>query len=172
MPRLRGLTRLLVLGCVLACGSSTGLRGEEPASAAHTWKTYTNVRFQYAICYPADLLVPQGEPDNADGQRFLAKDGARLVVYGSNNALEESLEAFLAQAEMRLAGPSGRVTYKALKADRFVVSGRNGSDIFYAKTLSGHDQFKSMELVYDRAEATAYAPLVDRLAGCFVDLAH
>jgi predicted nucleotidyltransferase len=171
MPRLRGLARLLVLGCVLA-GGSTGLRGQEPASAAHTWKTYTNVRFQYSICYPADLLVPQGEPENADGQKFLAKDGARLMVFGSNNALEQSLDAFLAQTEVRLGGPSGSVTYKVMKNDRFVVSGRNGSDIFYAKTLSGHDQFKSMELVYDHAEATVYAPLVDRLAGCFVDLAH
>jgi hypothetical protein len=171
MPHLRGLARLLV-GCVVGGLMATGLRADEPASAEHTWKTYTNVRFQYAICYPADLLVPQGEAENADGQRFLAKDGARLVVYGTNNALEQSLQAFLAQAELRLAGSSGSVTYKVLRNDRFVVSGQNGPDIFYAKTLSRHDQFKSMELVYDRAVAAAYAPLVDRLAGCFVDLAR
>ena len=53
-------------------------------------------------------MVPQGEPDNGDGQKFLARDGAELVVYGSNNALDESLKNTLADAGARLAGPSGK----------------------------------------------------------------
>ena len=138
----------------------------------HSWKTYTNVRFQYRICYPADLMVPQGEPDNGDGQKFLARDGAELIVYGSNNALDELLKKMLADTGSRLAGPSGKVTYKMLKANWFVVSGQNGQTVFYSKVLynSHDDQFKSFELTYDRSESALYEPLIARLAKCFTDL--
>src|ERR1041385_1331675 len=60
---------------------------EVQAADQYKWKMYTNARFQYSICYPPDLLVPQGEPENADGQKFLAKDGAKLIVFGRHNAL-------------------------------------------------------------------------------------
>jgi hypothetical protein len=145
-----------------------------PADGAdrHSWKTYTNARFQYEICYPADLMVPQGEPDNGDGQKFLAHDGAELIVYGSNNAPGESLKKTLADTGSRLAGPSGKVTYKMLKANWFVVSGQNGQTVFYSKVLYNKhdDQFKSFELTYHRAESALYEPVIARLAKCFTDL--
>ena len=64
----------------------------EFAASIHVWKSYTNIRYQYALCYPEDLLIPQGESPNNDGQTFLAEDGAQLVVFGQNNALKESLK--------------------------------------------------------------------------------
>jgi hypothetical protein len=136
----------------------------------HTWKSYTNVRFQYDICYPADLLFPQGEPDNSDGQKFLAHDGAQLIVYGSNNALDESLKEMLADTESRLIATSGKVTYKVLKANWFVVSGQNEQTVFYSKVLYSHGRFKSFELTYDRSVGALYEPLIARLAKCFTDL--
>ena len=138
----------------------------------HLWQSYTNVRFQYSICYPEDLLVPQGESPNSDGQKFLAKDGAQLLVFGRNNALDESLRDVLAHTEARLADAQGRVTYKVRKPNWFVVSGQNGQTIFYAKTLYSHDQFKSFELSYDRSKAAIYQPLIGRIAACFADLAQ
>jgi len=141
-------------------------------SPRHLWKSYTNVRFQYAICYPEDLLHPQGESPSSDGQKFLARDGAQLIVFGQNNALSESLRDALADTSSRLAGAIGRVTYKVARASWFVVSGQNGKTIFYAKTLYSHDQFKSFELTYNQTETRTYEPLIAHLAGCFVDLAH
>ena len=95
------------------------------AVSHHIWKVYTNVRFQYSICYPQDLLVPQGEAENSDGRMFLAHDGAKLRVFGRNNALRETLEDALEDTRSRLTGASGKVTYKAIKPDWFVVSGEN-----------------------------------------------
>jgi hypothetical protein len=115
---------LIPVSGLTCAGFALGGPGE--GADRHSWKTYTNVRFQYRICYPADFMVPQGEPDNGDGQKFLARDGAELIVYGSNNALGESLKKKLADTGSRLAGPSGRVTYQMLKANWFVVSGQNG----------------------------------------------
>ncbi len=161
----------LILVSALTC-AGFALGGPGYGIDRHSWKTYTNVRFQYHICYPADLMVPQGEPDNSDGQKFLAHDGASLIVYGSNNALEESLKKALADTGSRLAGPSGKVTYKMLKADWFVVSGQNGQTVFYSKVLyNSHDeQFKSFELTYDRSVSALYESLIARLAKCFTDL--
>ena len=129
----------------------------------HTWKVYTNVRFQYSICYPGDLLVPQGEAENSDGQKFLAKDGAKLLVFGQNNSLNKSLKDTLEDTASRLAGPSGRVTYRVIKPDWFVVSGQNGQSVFYAKTLYAHEQFKSFEITYESGSSNVYKPVITRL---------
>ena len=169
---------------VLAVGIATGLVGgvattgsteaasSQRTSDRHKWMTYVNVRFQYAICYPQDLFLPQGEPANSDGQRFLSnKDNAELAVYGGNNALDKTLGERLSDTESSLAGSPGKVTYKVQKANWFVLSGQNGQAIFYAKTLFSHGQFKSFELTYDRSAAALYNPLVSRVASCFTDLA-
>ncbi|HKD28406.1 MAG TPA: hypothetical protein VKC66_21205 [Xanthobacteraceae bacterium] len=161
---------LVVVALGLATVASSG--GLEQTAAPHAWKTYTNVRFQYAICYPEDLLVPQGESDNSDGQKFLANDSGQLVVFGSNNGLNQPLKNNLAATASRLAGTSGKVTYKLLKPDWFVISGQNGPIIFYAKVFFSRGQFKSFELTYNGSAASVYEPLIRRLAVCFADLVH
>ena len=35
------------------------------------YRTYHNARFDFTVSYPADLLIPQGETQNSDGQRFV-----------------------------------------------------------------------------------------------------
>jgi hypothetical protein len=171
--------------CLPAIGIATGLvagvattswiaaaASKQPIDP-HNWLKYVNVRFQYAICYPQHLLVPQGESENSDGQRFLSnEEDAQLVVYGTNNALNESLRQRLSDTQSRLAGPAGKVTYKVQKANWFVVSGQSGESIFYAKTLFSHGQFKSLELTYDRSSAALYDSLVGRFVSCFTDLAR
>jgi hypothetical protein len=150
-----------------------GAAAAQPTTDRHNWMRYVNVRFQYAICYPRDLLVPQGESDNSDGQKFLSsKDSGQLAVYGTNNAPDETLGQRLSDMASRLAGSSGKVTYKVQKASWFVVSGQNGESVFYAKTFLNRDQFKSFELTYDRSAALLYDSLVSRLASCFTDLAR
>ncbi len=177
----RAFIAVYLLAVAIATGlvtglATTGLIGTAAAqqtSERHNWMRYVNVRFQYAICYPRDLLVPQGESDNSDGQKFLSsKDSGQLAVYGTNNALDETLGQRLSDMVSRLAGSSGKVTYKVQKASWFVVSGQNGESVFYAKTLFSHDQFKSFELTYARSAASLYDPLVGRFASCFTDLAR
>jgi hypothetical protein len=159
-----------ILICTAVAIAATSATGAAQAPLG-PWETYTNVRFEYAVCYPDRLLIPQGESDNGDGQKFLATDGGQLIVYGSNNALDESLRERFAATGSRLAGASGKVSYKVLKPDWFVVSGQNGATVFYAKTLYSRGQFKSFELTYSESAAAIYEPVVRHLAGCFADLA-
>jgi hypothetical protein len=164
---------VLAAGTALGFGAGNGrivlLKAQAPAADRHTWKVYTNVRFQYSICYPQDLLVPQGESENSDGQRFLGKDGAKLVVFGRNNVLNEPLKNAQEETGTRLVGASGKVTYKAIKPGWFVVSGQKERSVFYAKTLYAHKQFKSFELTYDSRASAVYKPVITRLVGCFVN---
>ena len=140
------------------------------AAPAHDWQTYVNARFRYSICYPADLLVPQGEPTNGDGQVFAAADGTRLMVFGRENALGEELRSTSADSRSRLAGDTGTVNYQVLRSNWFALSGRRSDSIFYAETRARHHQLKSFELVYDHAHANDYDPVASRIAGCFRDL--
>src|SRR5262245_4804345 len=83
-------------------------------------QTYHNAPYDYSICYTADVFIPQGEADSGDGQRFLSKDGkAEMLVYGSNNALQQTLQQAFAEASASRAKdhPSRVVSYKAPRQD-------------------------------------------------------
>lgn len=135
------------------------------AAAEHRWSTYANVRFGYAICYPADRLKPQREADNSDGRRFTADDGAELIVYGANNALRQSADEIRRDVVKRLGG---KVTYRSDKRDRFVVSGIDARGrIFYAALKMRADQYASFELTYPRSLAGLYDAVATRLSTCF-----
>lgn len=138
----------------------------------HVWKTYTNVRFQYSVCYPRDLFVPQGEAENGDGQKFLSRGGAQMVVFGWNNALNESLRSVMKETGSRMAGRSGRITYEVIKTKWFVVSGKTDGSIFYAKTILSGNQFKSFALTYRDSDRAIFGPFVGKMGACFQDLAR
>jgi hypothetical protein len=125
--------------------------------------TYSNARYRFSISYPGDLLVPQGESDNGDGQRFTSRDGsASLAAFGSNR-LDRSL-----QEEFSSAQENRNVTYKVLKRDMFVVSGTENGKIFYQKTLLRGDVFKTFILEYDERERGVYDAVTTRVARSFV----
>ena len=123
------------------------------------------MRFGYSICYPPDLLAAQGESDAGDGQKFIAKDGAALLVYGSHNVLNASI-----QKEMRdeWASRAGKVTYKVVKPTWAVESGQTGTTIFYGKLFYADETFKVMELTYPASAAALYKPIISKLTSCFV----
>jgi hypothetical protein len=128
---------------------------------AEPWNTYGNARFAYSVCYPPDLFAPQGEADNGDGQRLLAEDGAEMLVWGSNNALELSIDE---EVQQHL---EGEITYKAGKKNWRVASGVSGPKAFYYKVIQREDQFLSLHIRYDRLSASLYDPIVARISSCF-----
>lgn len=145
--------------------------GSPAASAAHragiaqrvVYKTYTNARYRYSISYPPGLLAPQGEADNGDGQAFRSKDGsAEMRVYGS-----QDLGGGLAEA-YREAQAGKTVTYKTMKGNWFVVSGRDGGKIFYRKTMMKDDVLKTFSIEYDESQRAVYDAITARIARSFV----
>lgn len=126
------------------------------------YKTYANARYGYSIAYPANLLVPQGEADNGDGQAFRSQNGAaEMRVYGSQN-MGGGLTAAYNEAQ---AGKD--VSYKVIKRNWFVVSGRDGGKIFYQKTMMKGGVLKTFMIEYDESEKATYDAVTARIARSF-----
>src|SRR5256886_14408307 len=135
------------------------------ATPQNNYKTYANARFKYSISYPADLLIPQGEAENGDGQVFREKSGSvEMRVYGSYNVSNETLRS-------RYAGLirewSNGITYKVLRRDWIVVSAMVNGKIHYQKTILRGDSFKTFEIEYDAVRGSTYNDVTDRIARSF-----
>lgn len=151
---------------------SVGLSAErfgQPLETRVSYRTYTNARFAYSVIYPVGVLIPQGEAPNGDGQVFRSKDGhAEMRVFGGHNALDETLTSAYESA-IKGEEPGGRdVSYKLLKRNSFVVSGRQNGKIFYQKTMLKDDIFKTFMIEYDESEKSVYDPITARIARSFV----
>ncbi len=122
----------------------------QSAAAQKQYKTYTNVRFEYSVSYPSDLLKPQGEADNGDGQVFKSDDGTtEMRVYGGYNALNQTMKQIYQDAINDVG--AANVTYKILQANLFVVSGKNNDKIYYRKTVRSGDRLLTFSIEYDAA---------------------
>ncbi|MGB4336313.1 MAG: hypothetical protein WBJ41_15850 [Chromatiaceae bacterium] len=140
------------------------------APAAENFQTYHNPRFDYAIEYPANLLIPQGEADNGDGQVFVSPDQqARFKIYGTHNVLEESIKDLFHKESQDVATGkiTKKVTYKRQKNNWFVISGYIGNKIFYQKTLLSNDQFKTFYMEYPETQRHLYDHILGRMASSF-----
>lgn len=122
------------------------LDGSDPA-----WARYLNPRFHYGVSYPAAVLTPQGESENADGQSFASEARhAEMSAWGSFNAMDETIRSrFRDRSRSHTEEePDRRVTYRRVAGDWFVVSGFRGGRIFYEKTSLKGNVFISVELSY------------------------
>jgi len=132
----------------------------------NVYKSYANARFSYSISYPADLLIPQGEADNGDGQTFRAQDGrAEMRVWGQNNVNGETLRA----AFTRTVNEWGDgINYKVIKGDWFVVSALVNGKIHYQKTLLRRGVFKTFLIEYYATHRATYDQVTTRVSKSFV----
>ena len=130
------------------------------------YKSYVNARFNYSISYPADLLIPQGEADNGDGQTFRSQDGhAEMRVWGQNNFNSETLRASFAKT----VNEWGKgVDYKVIKGDWFVVTALVNGKIHYQKTMLRRGVFKTFLIEYDATHRATYDPVTARISKSFV----
>lgn len=133
------------------------------AVATGGWTSYSNPRFAFSICYPADTFRPGRPPDNGDGQAFAAGDGAELAVWGSNDALDHGLRGERTTAERGRKG----ITYRATGANWFVLSGKADGRIFYRKTFFAEERFVTFELTYPERAAARYRAIATRMQACF-----
>jgi hypothetical protein len=127
------------------------------------YKTYTNARYGYSIAYPSNLLIPQGEADNGDGQAFRSRNGAaEMRVYGSQD-MGGGLTGAYSEAQ------EGKdVSYKIIKRNWFVVSGRDGGKIFYQKTMMKGGVLKTFFIEYEESQKDTYDAVTARIARSFV----
>ena len=151
----------------------TEIQGLKPCSAAalpgsaaqdsHVWKTYTNDRFGFSVCYPSDLLQLEAAPDNNDGQTFTGSNRAKFAAWGSWNATDQTLADSAREDEKSL----GQVTYKAIRESFYVISGRKGDQIFYKRTALANGKFSAVQLTYPAADSALWNAISARVSQCF-----
>ena len=112
------------------------------------YQTYRNDRFGFSILYPSNYLIPQMPlTSDDDGGRFLSRDGrAEMVVFARDNALDQTLGE-IAEGETK---PGRTITYRVFKDQWFVLSGYEGSKVFYHKTVLKDGIVKTFHLEADR----------------------
>ena len=142
------------------------------AGSTAAFKKYVNVRFGYEISYPEAIMLPQGEAENGDGQRFLSREGdVEMLVWGSNNALDETLKSNFQKdtKEKTREHPDKRVTYKRLKGNSYVVSGYIGDKVFYQKTMHIRDvdAFFTFYISYPITKKNNFDSVVSKISKSF-----
>jgi hypothetical protein len=127
------------------------------------WLTYTNVRFAFAVDYPADAFPSYVESDNSDGATFNATgEDVEFRAFGFWNNDHQRPRALLKE---RTAGKT--LSYSAVKRDYFVASGRqqgrDGAAIFYDRCNLAGERVICVNLVYPAAQKKKWDAIVSRV---------
>ncbi|MEB3828217.1 hypothetical protein [Phormidium sp. CCY1219] len=135
------------------------------------YETYYNDRFNYSVDYPENMLIPQGEPTNGDGQEFVSESGnIEMMVYGYHDIFDKTLEDLYRQTIREgMEGEPGNleVTYQRLGDNWFVVSGYQNGQVFYHKRIRSDGDIKVLEIQYDRSLQPQFDRIVADIANSF-----
>ncbi|WP_274628930.1 hypothetical protein [Arvimicrobium flavum] len=153
--RPRGALLSLALA-VLAAGAATA--GADPY-------TYVNSRFGTTCTFPDEIFIRRlPEPDNGDGQQWMADDGASLVCSGIQNVMDETPKSFAASAAAD-QDSSYRITYSRIGSDWVVLSGFKDGHVFYQRRLFGHGGvIHTVSVAYPPSLKADYDALVGGIA--------
>jgi hypothetical protein len=129
-------------------------------------ESYLNPRFGTSVTFPETVFTqPQPAPENGDGQRWRSADGAELTVFGSYNVLDQKPAAFHAEL-VAARKASTDLTYSRAGDNWAVVSGFDGSQVYYEKYLFGQGKeiIHAVILRYPKSLKAEYDPLVGPIA--------
>jgi hypothetical protein len=137
----------------------------EPA-ASESWRTYRNARFGTSASYPADVFTPGEEPANGDGLTFTSPDGARLLIFGQNNALGETPSSFQKRLVSEAPNDYSSVTYRKLDARSVTLSGLRGDMVYYERYVFSvpPGTIHAAIITYPVALKGRFDPLVSRIS--------
>lgn len=129
-------------------------------------RTYVNPRFGTTITYPDAIFTTQDPaPENGDGARWRAADGAELAVWGQNNVLDSTPESLADEITATIE----KVTYRKVGARWMVVSGYDGDVIIYHRAEIGSDDvIHSFELRYPSSLSKHYDALAGKIADSLI----
>lgn len=135
-----------------------------PALAAN--QHYCNTKYSYCLEIP-DTLRPQREPPAHDGLEFCPADGqGKLLVWGSWNVLSQTLGQHLVEARK-----GRKVTYQRQFKDYYVLSGYEGTQVFYQKTVLEKGRFRTVLFLYPPSRKVQFDPLIAPVINSFVSVA-
>jgi curved DNA-binding protein CbpA len=141
----------------------------DPAMALPSWKdggswaSYRNVRFGFALRYPADIFVLEPTQSDEHVKSFRSRDGrAALRIFGTPNLAGRTL----AQYRMMLIQESyakATFDYAPQRDTWFVLSGFTENDIFYERVTFACDRrsFHGWMLIFPASERGLYERIIE-----------
>jgi len=156
---------MLSLVVVGGCGVSNNCLEEK-----HKFNVYHNDRFQFSVIFPVDILEPQGEPDNGDGQIFISGDKkTKLIASGRHNAMDDTIEyAFKEACRGTLDDAKDReVTFKVQKDNWYIVFGIENGKYFYEKRFLVDGVFKGFWIEYPQTMQKEFGLIVEKISNEF-----
>ncbi|NLB32098.1 MAG: DUF3298 and DUF4163 domain-containing protein [Alcaligenaceae bacterium] len=128
---------------------------------------YRNSRYDFMVQYP-DFLIPQGESESGDGQRFISSDGHYVMsVYrdfkaltGENPSLQE---AYYAESDSL-----PNILYNQLNDNYYWYHGKVNRTRHYQQfTYLIQDEYFTLYLEYPLAAETTLQPIIEHVAASF-----
>lgn len=146
-----------------AISSSFSATSSAQASAAVTYRQYTNARYGFSVDYPADLKGGQ-EPANGDGMNFSSADGSiKLTVSGSNNAMDYTAASYL----KNLLSQHPSAAYHECKDDWCIISWTDGSSIVYWKAVVGSGSINEYQITYPVNQKDQFDAVISHISSTF-----
>lgn len=144
-------------------GLIIALLAAAPADQAPQWRVYANPRYGTRLAYPAGLFGARTESDNGDGVRFRAADGATLAVFGTHS--DATPAAYV--GEIVTGNPRYRnLTYRLVRGNFAVLSGRDGSRLYYERYAFGEPAgvVQAFVLDYPASAGSRYGAIIPHMS--------
>jgi len=181
MKLIKSALVMAVAVLMMSCGGKTNTTGEGDGSATQADSTanervsvpamsYSNETLGYQITYPKDVFELQAGTENTDEQVFLPKEGkAKLRIYkderkdksGKVLTYNEAFEIDRATSSKR------QVAYNSLRPTFYAISGVEGNEIFYQKTIMAKGNLVTAKLTYTKEEKPTYDAMIASLFDSF-----
>lgn len=129
---------------------------------------YENAAYLYSIAYP-DSLLRQVQPVGENrGAEFASPAGdVRMLVYAAEESTREEMDA---QYRSALGSPGATIIYRARDDDWYIVSGEEGEQIFYEKSMSHGGMLKTFRIQYPAARKAYYDAVTAIMSASFKNL--
>lgn len=137
-----------------------------PLQAAE-WKSFGNSRFGYTIDIPPGFTM-QPAPGNGDGGTFLAKNGDRILVFGTYTIIDTTFDGEASNRIVDAMNEGWEISYSRVEPEWASYSGSKGDRILYVRGIRlCEDGAGFMMLEYRRQDLKAYDATIQRMVKSF-----
>lgn len=163
-------TILIALILLVSCGGKSAKQTADNINV--TYETYCNERYDFCVDYPGSF-IPQGEPDAADGQKFLfnlsADEPSSMTVYRTFKAIYgDNPTVTEAYSEDLQTFDAANLTDKKLEQSYYYFAGKtDGDKLFKQYTIFANDDYFVIRFEYDKAESDFFDAVAKHVSESF-----
>jgi hypothetical protein len=144
-----------------ACGDA----GDAGTLECPSYVRYVNDRFAFSVDVPA-FFARKGADADGRGQPFAYGKKVRARAWAMYNAPVMTVDELYGDW-----GRRGKVSFKAVAANTWVVRGSENGQLFYMRSILADGIITTIEVTYDPSIADAFEPILARMGASLMPLA-